>query len=210
MRHYSWVRMIEEAGHLQCIPYIVAFPFMILLGIFPVPVLVPRPMLSICWSFCCLFHSPLHGFFCSWAVVIFWPKYRLAHPENCLFSLSKNIFSGSKYPTNVLFNFGKRSTAHETESCPCHTASTIAIPHNTINHATLNQRTHVRCHISVSSHIPCLAMFSDVWSDDPSAHFNNASVWQTICRPVLPFSKLNKIFFGYFDPDNIFLDNKNK
>ena len=27
---------------------------------------------------------------------------------------------------------------------------------------------------------------------------------------VLPFSKLNKIFFGYFDPENIFLDNKNK
>ena len=29
-------------------------------------------------------------------------------------------------------------------------------------------------------------------------------------RPVLPFSKLNKIFYGYFDPENIFLDNKNK
>ena len=28
--------------------------------------------------------------------------------------------------------------------------------------------------------------------------------------PVLPFSKLNKIFIGYFDPENIFLDNKNK
>ena len=28
--------------------------------------------------------------------------------------------------------------------------------------------------------------------------------------PVLPFSKLNKIFFGYFDPEEIFLDNKNK
>ena len=27
---------------------------------------------------------------------------------------------------------------------------------------------------------------------------------------VLPFSKLNKMFFGYFDPENIFLDNKNK
>ena len=27
--------------------------------------------------------------------------------------------------------------------------------------------------------------------------------------PVLPFSKLNKIFVGYFDPENIFLDNKN-
>ena len=27
---------------------------------------------------------------------------------------------------------------------------------------------------------------------------------------VLPYSKLNKMFFGYFDPGNIFLDNKNK
>ena len=29
-------------------------------------------------------------------------------------------------------------------------------------------------------------------------------------RPVLSFSKLNKIFFGYLDPENIFLDDKNK
>ena len=28
--------------------------------------------------------------------------------------------------------------------------------------------------------------------------------------PVLLFSKLNKMFFGYFDPQNIFLDNKIK
>ena len=27
--------------------------------------------------------------------------------------------------------------------------------------------------------------------------------------PVVPFSKLNKKIFGYFDPENIFLDNKN-
>ena len=30
------------------------------------------------------------------------------------------------------------------------------------------------------------------------------------CRAVLPFSKLNKIFFGYFDPENIFLGSENK
>ena len=47
------------------------------------------------------------------AVVIFWPKYRLAHPENDLFSLSNNIFSGSKYPKNISFNFEKRSTGSE-------------------------------------------------------------------------------------------------
>ena len=28
--------------------------------------------------------------------------------------------------------------------------------------------------------------------------------------PVLPFSKLKRIFFGYFDPENNFLDNENK
>ena len=28
--------------------------------------------------------------------------------------------------------------------------------------------------------------------------------------PVLLISKLNKIFFGYFDPENIILDNENK
>ena len=27
---------------------------------------------------------------------------------------------------------------------------------------------------------------------------------------VLPFSKLNKIFFGYFDAENVFIDNENK
>ena len=26
---------------------------------------------------------------------------------------------------------------------------------------------------------------------------------------MLPFSKLNKLFFGYFDPENIFIDNEN-
>ena len=31
-------------------------------------------------------------------VVMFWPKYRSTHPENYLFSLSKKMFSGSKYP----------------------------------------------------------------------------------------------------------------
>ena len=29
-------------------------------------------------------------------------------------------------------------------------------------------------------------------------------------RSVLPFSKLNKLFFGYFDLENIFIDNENK
>ena len=44
------------------------------------------------------------------AVLLFQPKYRLSHPENYLFSSSNKIFSGSKYPKNILFNFEKRST----------------------------------------------------------------------------------------------------
>ena len=32
----------------------------------------------------------------------------------------------------------------------------------------------------------------------------------TVPIPVLLFSKLNKTFFGYFDPENSFLDNENK
>ena len=44
------------------------------------------------------------------AVLPFHPNYRLAHPENYLFLLSKKIFSGSKYPKNILFTFEKGST----------------------------------------------------------------------------------------------------
>ena len=42
-------------------------------------------------------------------VLLFWPKYRLAHPEIYLFSLPV-FFSGSKYPKNILFTFENRST----------------------------------------------------------------------------------------------------
>ena len=35
-------------------------------------------------------------------------------------------------------------------------------------------------------------------------------VTSNVSAPVLLFSKLNKIVFGYFDPENIFLDNENK
>ena len=30
-------------------------------------------------------------------------KYRLVHPENYLFSLSRNILSGSKYPEKIFY-----------------------------------------------------------------------------------------------------------
>ena len=38
------------------------------------------------------------------------PKYGLGHPENHLFLFSKKLFSGSKYPTNISFNFEQGST----------------------------------------------------------------------------------------------------
>ena len=39
-------------------------------------------------------------------VVLFKPKHRLDHPRNLLISLSRKIFSGSKYPKiNILFDF---------------------------------------------------------------------------------------------------------
>ena len=41
------------------------------------------------------------------------PKYRLGHPENQLFLLSKKIFSGSKYPKNNIFKFEYRSTDYQ-------------------------------------------------------------------------------------------------
>ena len=38
------------------------------------------------------------------------PKHRLGHPEKYIFVLSNNIFSGSKYPKNILFYFENGST----------------------------------------------------------------------------------------------------
>ena len=43
-------------------------------------------------------------------VKFFLPKYRLGHPENYLFLSCKKLFLGSKYPTNILFNFEKNFT----------------------------------------------------------------------------------------------------
>ena len=48
-----------------------------------------------------------------WTVLPFRPNDRLAHPENYLFLLSRKIFSWSKYPINILFNFEKGSTGDE-------------------------------------------------------------------------------------------------
>ena len=44
----------------------------------------------------------------------------------------------------------------------------------------------------------------------PVSDFENVNTGTCEYWTVLLFSKLNKTFFGYFDPENIFLDNKNK
>ena len=62
---------------------------------------------------------------CSQTVVIFWPKYRSTHLETYLFSLSKRMFPGSKYPKNIYFNFEKRSTAAKSLSQLAPILSTI-------------------------------------------------------------------------------------
>ena len=56
-------------------------------------------------------HSP------SLPVLPFKPKYRLGHPENYLFLLSKNIFTGSKYPKINWFAFEKNFTDRYLQVC---------------------------------------------------------------------------------------------
>ena len=55
-------------------------------------------------------------------VLLFQPKYRLGHPENYLFLLSKKIFTGSKYPKNKLIKFEKRNTGRYPQVQPPHQA----------------------------------------------------------------------------------------
>ena len=64
-------------------------------------------------SACCVsehVRSNLHDTWGIWSVVIFWPKYRSTQPENYLFSLSNQMFSGSKYPPKK--NFLKKEALH--------------------------------------------------------------------------------------------------
>ena len=46
------------------------------------------------------------------SVVLFQPKYWLGHPEDYIFSLSKNMYSGSMNP--ISFTFENRSIASHT------------------------------------------------------------------------------------------------
>ena len=56
-------------------------------------------------------------------VVLLQPKHRLDHPEYYSFSLSKEIFSGSKYPKSTWFHFENRSTAWEAHVLCCSEAT---------------------------------------------------------------------------------------
>ena len=40
--------------------------------------------------------------------------------------------------------------------------------------------------------------------------FHSTHAVQVSCVQSFYFSNLNKIFFGYFDPENIFMDDENK
>ena len=58
---------------------------------------------------------------------------------------------------------------------------------------------------------PSSAGSSALLLHDESLHFGNITpVYGGTTQAVLPFSKLNNFIFGYFDPENIFLDNENK
>ena len=52
-----------------------------------------------------------------------------------------------------------------------------------------------------------IVQINNVQGDTPDV---SAAAKSLPFKPVLLFSKLNKIFFRYFNPENIFLDNKNK
>ena len=80
--------------------------------------------------------TPLHRVLTQWdvrsrcmcsTVLLFKPKYRLGHPENYLFLLSKKIFSGSKHPKNKLFDFENRSTGAVAREQCCVCAHLILI-----------------------------------------------------------------------------------
>ena len=50
-------------------------------------------------------------------MLLYKTKYRLGHPQNYLFLLSKKIFSGSKYPKKTSFHFENRSTGWLSLTC---------------------------------------------------------------------------------------------
>ena len=58
-------------------------------------------------------------------VLPFQPKFCLGHPENYLFLLSKNLFTGSKYPKFDLLNFEKYFTGVGVSGAPLRAGSAV-------------------------------------------------------------------------------------
>ena len=113
----------------------------------------------------------------------------VSSPQKIFILLSKKIFSGSKYPKNIFFNFEKGSTG---------------------------KYQRYKCFVQVSK---CLSIkgAEDAINKPHSFELATHAVGnmyfiadQDKVRRMLLFSKINKIFFGYFDPENIFIDNENK
>ena len=84
-----------------------------------------KPMIEYVWSICSIKSEDVLEFAkqgaCNAAlgsrtVLLFQPNYRLIHPETYLFSLSKNLFTGSKHPEHILLNFENRSSDQESDA----------------------------------------------------------------------------------------------
>ena len=150
----------------------------------------------------------------SMAVLLFQPKYRLAHPESHLLSLSKKTFSWSKYPKVLMFNFEITSTGPW----------------------IVREERNAR---GVSSRVVVLRAWAAIvrgrewWGCRPikvSEFYQVAEPSNQLCillhdaclqlchrMCALPcglqrrFSQnINNFIFGYFEPTIFFLDNKNK
>ena len=118
-----------------------------------------------------------------------WPLSALVYPTNRL-----NDLNGFVYRIHVDIQFTEYILLEGDSSC----------------HVTCPVRdAHIMCHIRVFHMIPII--HADMYSCANTLPGETGTLdhtW-TACIPVLPFPKLNKIFFGYFDPENILIDNEN-
>ena len=90
------------------------------------------------------------------AVLPFWPKYRLAHPGNYLFSLSVNILSGSKYPKNILFDFEKGSADEKVPTA-------LQQPHNEARDIILTSKGCLESEWSCVVFDVCAVLWNMLW-----------------------------------------------
>ena len=114
----------------------------------------------------------------------------------------KKICSGSKYPKKNSFNFEKNSTGWRW-------SRSLEANHELSVQVSLNMVPLV-CSTSFAVFLDCFIIVCKSWQHGKCCYICLDSS-DLICisalslpsRPVLPFAKLNKIFFGYFDPENI-------